>query len=267
LPDIIEIIKKRFPEVALIIGFQAGLLLLTDQITSIMVSSQSQAEAKHVGSLPMGMDVVLGLGIMICFIVWQLLFLGFLRTTSANGATQQEPKTLVMIGRVFFWRMFRFQIVLGFVYLAITSFNFSLIVSAMYKDVPIADLPAWIAPSVSSISTIILIKPTLLCPAIMIVSGCMVKDSFSRLKNFKPLADPRLLRLFIAFIATVFAFSMVETLTKTGSIAHHIILAIQGITTSSLWLIVSLYTIKFIADRTKTVTEPAEIAEGEKQEI
>ena len=263
MPDIIEIVKKRFPEVALIVGFQVGLLLLTDQVTSVMLPAQSQTEASHMGTLPMGMDFILGLGIMICFIVWQLLFWGFLRTAFASGAAQQEPKTLLVIGRAFFWRMFRFQIVFGIAYLMITSFVFSLIISAMYKNVPIADLPAWIAPLVSSIGTIILLKPILLCPAIMIVFGCMVKDSFSKLKNFKPMSDPRLLKLFIAFIVTLFVFSMVETLTKAGSIGHHLILAIQGIITSTLWLMISLYTIAFVAVDIKV---DSEIAEGENAE-
>jgi hypothetical protein len=263
LPDIIEIIKKRFPEVILIVGFQAGLFFLLDQLANAAEPYQNQTEATHMGSLPMGMDVVLGLGIAVCVIAWQLLSLGFLRTAFVNGAVQQDPKTLIMIGRAFFWRMFRFQVIFGFVYIAIASFISSLMISAMYKDVPISDLPDWVMLSASFLSTIIIIKPLLLSPAIMIVSGCMVKDSFSKLKNFKPLADPLMLRLFIAFIATAFVFSTIETLTKTGSIAHHIILAIQGITTSSLWLIVSLYTIKFIADRTKPVTEPAENPEGE----
>jgi hypothetical protein len=267
LPNIIEIIKKRFPEVVLIVVFQAGISFLFNQITRTMAPSQGQTEAMHTGSLPMGMDVVLGLGLAICVIVWQLLFLGFLRTSFVNGPAQQEPKTLVMVGRAFFWRTFRFQIILGFVYIAIASLIYSLMISVMYKDVPIADLPDWVMLSASFLSIIILIKPLLLCPAIMIVSGCMVKDSFTRLKNFKPLTDPLMLRLFIAFIATAFVFSTIETLTKTGTIGHHLILAIQGITTSSLWLIISLYTIKFIADRTKPATEPTEIAEGEKQEM
>jgi len=255
----IEIIKKRFPEVVLIVGFQVGLLFLTDQITNTMLPPQGQAGADHTGNLPVGANFVLGMGIAICFIVWQMLQLGFLRTAFTDGTAQQEPKTLVVVGKGFFWRMFRFQIVFGIVYLAITSVIFSLIASAMYKDVPIADLPDWIAPLISSISMIILIKPILFCPAIMIVSDCMVKDSFNRLKNFKPLADSRLLRLFITLIAAVFAFSMIETLTKAGSIGHHLILAIRGITTSSLWLIVLLYTIKFIADATEPITEPAEV--------
>ncbi len=264
--EALEIIKKRFPEVVLIIGLQVGFYLLYYQIVEAAIRMAGSAEKQVVGSLPVGMDFLYGMGFVIVWIVGQMLFLGFLRTAFTDGARQQEPKTLLVTGKMFFWRMFRFQIVLEIALGGIAYICFTLIVATMFKDVEVANLPVWLEPVCAFAGMAVLAKPMLLCPAVMIAEDCLVKESFDRMKKLSLLSCSKLVKMFIGLIATRFVFAMIIGLTKAGAGGHYIIVAVQAVITSSLWLLVLLYAIQFVAVKNSFTAENAEIAEGEDAE-
>jgi hypothetical protein len=101
LLDAIEILKKRWPEAALIIILQAGLMVLLEEIAGqAAVAQQAQST-----SPPPHMGFIWGMGTALFAVIWQMLYLGFLATACTEGAAPKQPGELVGVGRLFFWRM------------------------------------------------------------------------------------------------------------------------------------------------------------------
>jgi hypothetical protein len=227
-------------------------MLLLKQITAAAVLAASSGEGKVAGQLPAGLEFVFGMGVVIVCVVWQILQLGFLRTAFTDGARQQEPKTLLAVGRVYFWKMLRFQVILGLTYQLIAVLGAELIIATMYKGVAVASLPVWIAPTCAFVGLAVLAKPMLLCPALIIIEGCMVIESFRRLKHFKLSVHSKLVKIFFGFLVMVFVFEIIEGLTKSDGTGHYIIAALQALIAGAAGLIVSLCAIGFVAGENET---------------
>ncbi|MCK5565045.1 MAG: hypothetical protein KAJ07_07325 [Planctomycetes bacterium] len=264
--DAFEIIKKRYPEVVLIIGLQAGLVLLARQIMATAMVAAGGGEDQVAGQLPGGIEFVYGMGFAIVCIVWQILQLGFLRTAFTDGASQQEPKTLLVTGKAFFWRMLRFQIIFGLAYQFMIALGTGVIASTMYKDVAVADLPVWLGPACAMAAMAALAKPMLLCPALMIAEGCMVRESFARMKGFRLSTHSKMIKTFAVFIVMMFVFGTAEGLMKAKGAGQSVIIAVQAMITGTVGLVMSLYAIQFVAGKDVLTAEDAENAEEEDAE-
>ena len=266
MDDAIQIIKKRYPEVALIVGLHAGLMLLARQIMATAMLAAGGGEDQVVGQLPGGIEFVYGMGLAIVCIVWQILQLGFLRTAFTDGGRQQEPKTLLVTGRAFFWRMLRFQIIFLLIYQLIIALGTGVIASTMYKGVAIESLPAWIGPACAMAGMVALAKPMLLCPALMIAKDCMVTESFVRMKGFRLSTHSKMIKTFVVFIVMMFVFGTVEGSMKAKGAGQSVIMVVQAIAAGAVGLAMSLYAIQFVAKENDLTAENAEIAEGEDAE-
>ncbi len=265
--DAIQIIKKRFPEVALIVGLHAGLMLLARQIMAAAMLAAGGSEDQVVGQLPAGMEFVYGMGLVIVCIVWQILQLGFLRTAFTDGANQQEPKTLLITGRAFFWRMLRFQIIFLLVYQLIIALGTGVIASTMYKGVAIESLPVWIGPACAMAGMAVLAKPMLLCPALMIAKDCMVTKSFVRMKGFRLSMHLKMIKTFVVFVVMMFVFGIIEGSMKTKGAGQSVIMAVQAIMAGAVGLVLSLYAIQFVAGKDVLAVEDAPSTSSGQAEI
>lgn len=270
MTEIIEIIKRRWPEVTLVILFHTGLIAIFDRVMTIAAPVENSAGVPDPGHLPVGLDFILIAGTMALAIVWQLLYLGFLATSFIDPTEPREPMELLKTGKRFFWRMLRFQMVFGSACMIIAFFITGFLFKAAHVDGTTTDIPLWI-PSLSSFAAFVaMIKPLVLIPAIMIVRDKMVSETFMSLGQFRLTQTFELLKLFFGCFAVIFLLSFVHSLTTPETLKHYAMTCVYGVSSSFLVLLTSMAAVKFVAQRTNLPTEgdlmPADIEDEEIEE-
>lgn len=170
LQKAIDILKARWPEVVLLVVLQAAMVLLSEHI--LRVSDISEAQN---APLPFWAAFLLGLGFIGCAIVWQMMYLGFLRTAAVANEQPQQPMELLRTGRPFFWRILLFQIIVGFAAMLISN----IVAMSIARMMRIEDLPQWLVQVSGLVGTLVLIKPILIVTARIIVYDNTVWQSFS----------------------------------------------------------------------------------------
>ena len=250
MPGFLEILKRRWPEVTLVIVFQAGITILF-----LAVMPQEGVDHAKLGSLPAGMDFVLGFGTVMFAILWQMIYLGFLRTACTHGCTPHEPMELVKIGRPYFWRMVRFQFALGFLYFLALAMILTFLSLIMPLDKDLANFPEWLASSSSFAAIAILAKPLLLMPAIMIGYNCMVRQSLVLLKKFRLLDAGNLLKIFFVCFGSISVLSYIQSTAPGDSIFYYTVSGTYAVCSSILLLILSLSALRFIVAKTDLIME------------
>lgn len=179
-----EIIKKRWQEVALIVGL--GLLGSIANF-QIFKSPQSYKDINVFGFL-----------VPIILTVFFTLFeLGFLRTAHLSNHNVQTPIELLKIGKRFFWRIFAFNFLFSAACLLITMILFTIIGYSTEQP--------WLNNLLFVAVIAILAKPFLLIPAIIIVTDCKFVQSFQFLKKTKITGSVELLLLFVIFLVLTFS--------------------------------------------------------------
>ena len=170
------ILKNRWPEVTLIIA-----LWLLQRLITLLLRIYPD-----LNTLAQLVTIIMSLFI---FVVW----IGFLRTVYLQKENRQSLPDLVRTGKHLFWRFLGLAILGG---LAIMLF-LQLLRIIFFGDA--------IPPLASRISglfiKLILVKLTLLIPAIIIVTDCSISKSFSIMWNIKLLkAKPLLIFYLIAIV-------------------------------------------------------------------
>ena len=238
----------------MIIILQAGLMVLLEEIAGqAAVAQQAQST-----SPPPHMGFIWGMGTALFAVIWQMLYLGFLATACTEGAAPKQPGELVGVGRLFFWRILRFQIVLGIAYVGISLMVLAIVQSAALSQKDASGIPAWIAHLCSFVALVVLAKPMLLIPAVIIVRDRMVLEAFGLLKEYKLLEAKALLWAFFVCFATVYLLSSLLSLVKAGSVFYYALVGIYAVVSSALIVAVTLGAVLFIASKTPVATEPAE---------
>jgi hypothetical protein len=254
LAVVVRILKARWQEATLVILLQAGLIVLLEEIAGrTALSQQVQSEA-----LPGHVDFIVGMGTTIFAIVWQMLYLGFLATAYSEGASPKQPAQLVSVGRLFFWRMLRFQIILGIVYIGISFMLLAIVQSMVFGQKDVLSIPDWIAQLCSFATLAILVKPILLTPAVMIVKDCMVLQALGSLREYKILEARVLLRAFFICFATVYLLSSWLGVIETGDLFYYVMVGTYAIISSTLILAITLAAVLFVGSKTIPATEPTE---------
>ena len=255
MPEMIEIIKRRWPEATLVIVFHAGLIAIADRVLTFTAPVENSAGAANPGYLPGGLDFVLGLGTMAFWMVWQLLYLGFLGTSFIDPAEPREPMELLRIGKRFFWRMLRFQLVFGCAYMIVVLSIAGFLMKTASADGTMDNVPLWIPPVSSFAAFAVLIKPLVFIPAVMIVRDKMVTETFMSLGQFPLARAIKLLKLFFSCFAVIFLLSFVHSLTAPKTLIHYAMTCVYGLCTSFLLLLTAMAAVKFVAQRTDLALE------------
>ena len=255
MPEIIEIIKRRWPEVTLVIVFHAGLIAIADRILTFTASVENSAGAADPGYLPGGLDFVLGMGTMAFWMVWQLLYIGFLGTSFIKPVEPREPMELLKIGKRFFWRMLRFQLVFGCAYMVIVLFISGFLMKIAPADGTIDDIPLWIPPVSSFAALAVMVKPLVFIPAVMIVRDRMVTETFMSLGQFPLARATELMKLFFSCFAVIFLLSFVHSLTAPKTLIHYAVTCVYGLSASFLLLLTAMAAVRFVAQRTDLALE------------
>jgi len=255
---VIEIFRKRWPEAALIILLQAGLMVLSEDI----VFRSSLAQQTQSAALPGYAGFIVGMGTAFFAIVWQMLYLGFLATAYSEGASPKQPAQLVSIGRLFFWRMLRFQIILGVIYMGVSFLILVMLQSVVPGAEKVSSIPDWLAHLCSFAALVVLAKPMLFTPAVMIVRDRMVLEAVGLLKEYRFFEAKGLVRAFFVCFATVYLLSSLLSFIEPDGIFYYAAVAIYAVVASTLIVAVTLGAVLFVGSKTKLATETAENPEN-----
>ena len=243
----------------MVILLQAGLMVLLEEIAGRAALSQQVQSA----ALPGYVDFIVGMGTAIFAVIWQMLYLGFLATAYTEGASPKQPAQLVSVGRLFFWRMLRFQVILGIVYIGISFVILAIVQSVALGQKDVSRIPDWIAQLCSFAALAILVKPMLLTPAVMIVKDCMVLQALGSLREYKILEARVLLRAFFICFATVYLLSSWLGVIETGNVFYYALVGIYAVVSSALIVALTLGAVLFVAKRTNLAIEDTEESNGD----
>jgi len=258
LAGAIEILRKRWPEAALVILLQAGLMVLLEEIAGRASVAQQAPSA----ALPVHMGFIWGMGTALFAIIWQMLYLGFLATAYTEGAAPKQPGQLVSVGRLFFWRMLRFQIILGIAYIGISLVILAIVQSVALGQKDVSRIPDWIAHLCSFAALAVLAKPILLMPAVMIVRDRMVLEAFGLLREYRLLEAKALVWAFFVCFATVYLLSSLLGLIEPGGVFYYILVGTYAVVSSALIVAVTLGAVLFVGSKTAPTTEPIKSPEN-----
>ena len=259
MSGVIEIFRKRWPETALVILLQAGLMVLLEEI----VGRASVVQQTPSAALPGPADFIVGMGTALFAIVWQMLYLGFLATAYSEGSSPQQPAQLVGIGRLFFWRMLRFQIILGVIYIGMSFVILVIVQSVILGAEEVSQIPDWVAHLCSFAALSVLAKPMLFIPAVMIVRDRMVLEAVGLLKEYRFFEEKGLVRAFFVCFATVYLLSSLLGLMEPGGVFYYAVVGIYAVVSSLLIVALNLGAVLFVAGRTNLTIEDTEENNGD----
>lgn len=245
---VFDILRSRWPEVVMIVVLQGGLLVLLGQFSAMVEPTEVGKPWGQISESP-GKDMLLGFMTIIFLIVWQMLCLGFLRTACTEGCKSQEPKTLVRIGSHFFWRVFIFEMIFSVVYLTAAFLIFSLFGSYVLGTKSVEDIPVWVEPMSLYVAVIILIKPRILIPALIVAGDWRLGQAFRLQGEYRIRNAGGLIKLFLGCFAAIFSLAYIMKLTIGKGIFHYLAAGVYGIVASGLTLLISLVAIKYVMEK------------------
>ena len=193
----------------LVVVLQAAMMLLAEEVVTISENAETQG-----AMLPFWASFLLGFGIMLFAVLWQMLYLGFLKTSAVSGGQPQQPMQLLRSGRPYFWRILFFQIMLGFALMLLNSFLASSLGGLIWEGRPLAELPSWFVQLCALVGILVALKPLLLVPAQMIVYDITVFRAIYRMRFCRISGIDNFLRLIIvSFGVIVLSTFLVGSLT------------------------------------------------------
>ncbi|MHC5163493.1 MAG: hypothetical protein ACYSO4_10355 [Planctomycetota bacterium] len=203
----IDILRMRWPEVMLVVVLQAAMLMLTDEVVTMSEDVQTRGS-----TLPFGMSFLLGIGVMLFAIIWQMIYLGFLKTAAVSGEHPQQPMELLRAGRPYFWRILFFQVMLGFALTLLNAVLTSLLGKLIWGERAFVDLPEWFVQVCALAGILVALKPLLLVPALVVVYDDTVLGAMGRMRQC------RLGRIGCFFAAVIISFVVITVLTVLMSL-------------------------------------------------
>ncbi|MBN1818693.1 MAG: hypothetical protein JW828_15130, partial [Sedimentisphaerales bacterium] len=156
MPRLFEILRSRWPEVLMIVVLQAGLHVVLPDIMDRLKATTAPSR-----------EILLLAGAVAMFVVLEMVMLGFFATAAREGIQSSDPVRLLSIGRYFFWRLIRFQLLMAIVSFPVVMLLFSLLSVLLGVSDP-QKMPVWIPGLITTMVMAALAKPMLLIPAVMV---------------------------------------------------------------------------------------------------
>jgi len=242
LHKLVDIFKSRWPEVILVVVLQVGLMLLLQRM---MLSSGAGTLAKS--QIPDWALFVLGAGCMLMVVVWQMLYLGFLRTAATDGATPHEPLTLLLIGRPFFWRFLGVQFVMG-AGLWVVSMVRAGVAGAMLGYGEARAIPPWLLEAASIAAIALFVKPFFLIPAFILAMDFRAIEALAMMRQIRLAELGPLLKGYAVGLGVIVTVAVVSSLAPRGGAIYLIAAGLNYLVQSATGLTLMLATVLFVAE-------------------
>ena len=234
----LSILKARWPEVVLIIGL--GILFLF--VNKLILIVQPKVTP---------MQVLIDLGyLLLVWLILIMLIVGFQRTVYLEGDQRQSPMVLIRVGKHFFWRV----VGLGLLFL-IVCFILAWLIFLIIKQFTFIDAGFFqaykVVPFIYQLcfvtAWLILMKPILFIPALIIVLDCRVFKSFKFLKLCKLLEAKELLVLFVVSMGLTFLWTLLPKLNDIETPLEYIFTIVLSISGHFIGLMISVMSVRFVA--------------------
>jgi hypothetical protein len=225
--------------VILVVGLQIGVFFLKAVFMEMMGSPGDAVRS------PFWAGFVLGIGTVVFAIAAYMFLFGFLATACHEGLTKKEPVELLRAGRYFFWRMVRFELLFSVAWIGL-FFLITSIISALILGIkPGEVIPDWVLVICMFAGLLILLKPVLLVPAIMIAWDKMVLESVKLLKAFKLREAKELLVFAGVSLLVMLGLSFLMSFGKAGS--YYPIMGAHAVLSSVFVVLICLSAVRFAA--------------------
>ena len=188
----------------MVVILQAGLMMLVEQVSA---AAEQDVAAGRVGQPSQTIDFFMGFGTIVITIVAQMLYLGFLKTACTEGTSPQEPGALLRIGRHYFWRILRFQLIIFVVYIGLVGLILSLFSPFVTEAAKPEDFPEWLLGVSFLLALIVLIKPLTLSPALMVGCDMMAVKSIFSIRRHRIFGERKVLALYVLGFIIISAIS------------------------------------------------------------
>ena len=216
LQKAIDILKARWQEVMLVVILQAAMMYLAQEISTLVQDAESQKTV-----FPFGTSFLLLVGMVTLFSIWQMLYLGFLRTAAIQGQTGQQPAQLLRHGRPYFWRYLFFYIQINCLIFLLGGIVISIFASAALENPETEMMPDWFMQSCILGVSLGLIKPLLFIPARIIVYKNTTLEALFSVSFYRMDQIPHLNRSIAVGFAVLLA-GVAYTFFPEGTAVHYI---------------------------------------------
>lgn len=259
IPKAIEIFKVRWPEVMLVVVIHAAMMLFSEELmTSDAMDPESSAQVPFLPSF------LLGVGSIVCVVIWQMLYLGFLKTAAVEGVHPQQPKDLVRFGRPYFWKILLFQILLGIVVMILGSVLVAILGGAIWNTQDVAQMPQWFSQVCGLVVIILMIKPMLFIPARMIVFDNSVIQAVLAMRQYRMNDIDQLFRLIAGGVGIIVVFTFLMNLAIEKTPVYYILTGLHHVIFSLVFLLLTLVVVLWVQQHLETLQ--AQVEEGQSQE-
>ncbi len=264
MPDAYEIIKKRWPEVVLIVFLQAGVMMLMEQVSA---AAEQGVVGSRAGQPSQAIDFFLGFGMIAITIVAQMLYLGFLKTACTEGTAPREPGIILRIGRHYFWRILRFQLIIVIVYLGLSIIIVSLLGPLVSGAAKPEDFPKWLLGISSLLPLIVLIKPLTLSPALMVGCDMMAVKSIVSIRSYRIFGERKVLALYVLGLIIICTISVALDVFETGGALRYFKVGFCGVVVSTAMLAVHLEALRMVTFGREPATAVQDTAADDDQAL
>lgn len=253
MSKVIQVIRARWPEVLMIVVLQTGLYVLVQRIGPRLGATVTP-----------GREMVLFIATVAMLVIVQMVSVGFMATAPRYSQTRCEPVLLLRIGRYFFWRLIRFELLMLIFLLAVLSLMLHLFGALLGVSDP-NKFPIWAVSLSNVLALTALSKPLVLIPAVMIVCDRMVLEALSYLRRYPIGRLKPVLLLFVGLLLLLFGLTLlVDRAPSEGLVYQATLLAYAAVASVGAFL-VGLRAVIFVAEREippRPSTETDETAPG-----
>ncbi len=237
----IEIVKARWPEVMLVVVLQAALMLFSDEL----VLMADTAETSNV-QLPFWPSFLLGVGTMVAATIWQMLYLGFMKTSAVEGPHPQQPLDLLRFGRPYFWKIMLFQLLFVFVLLLLSMVMAATLGGLIWKTEDITKIPEWFSQICALAAVALMIKPALLVPARIVVCDNSVGEAVMAMRQYRMGEISSLFKVLAGGVGVIFVFMLLAELAGKKTVLYYIFSGMHHLSFSMLFLVLALMAVLWV---------------------
>jgi hypothetical protein len=218
-------------------------MMLMEQVSA---AAEQDVAAGRVGQSSQAVDFFLGFGTIAIAIVAQMLYLGFLKTACTEGSAPREPGVMLRIGRHYFWRIMRFQLIIFIVYIGLIGLILSLFASFFPEAAKPEDFPKWVRGISSLLPLIVLIKPLILSPALMVGCDMMAVKSIVSIRRHRIFGERKVLALYVLGFIIISAISTAFDMFETEGALRYFKVGFCGVVVGTALLAVHLEALRMV---------------------